>query len=212
MTTPKPARSPAIAATLGILGALGACQADGHKLQDAAARDGGAGAPDASPGADAGRPVLDAGHDASATKHTPDASRHQGHDGGVIDAGSPDAGGPRWTLDIYPRLVDSCGNCHGLAGSGDDAGGPRPGLPGLPGVEGGSDAPGKFAVDDAAAAYAAVRPYLSPGAPEQSILYIKISEDAPTTGGQRMPPALRQWDDESIAAVHDWIAAGAPQN
>jgi len=140
--------------------------------------------------------------------------------GSSADAGAmtvPDAGGPgptddadggaalSFADDIQPLLVGGCGNCHG---SQAPSGPPRPGGPG----EGSAAAPGKFAVDDELAAYAAVLPYVVAGDPDASALYIKISQDAPSTGGGRMPPALRQWDDASIAAVHDWIASGAPEH
>jgi hypothetical protein len=117
-------------------------------------------------------------------------------------------GGPSWTNDVHPALVGGCNGCHADSSSGP-SGPPRPGLPGM---EGGANAPGKFAVDDAHAAFMAVAPLVVAGDAGKSSLYIKISEDMPSNGGQRMPPALRQWDDASIQLVHDWIAAGAKEN
>ena len=48
-----------------------------------------------------------------------------------------------------------------------------------------------------------------PGDPAHSLLYRKISEDAPPCGS-RMPQAAPPLPPELIALVHDWIAAGAP--
>lgn len=48
-----------------------------------------------------------------------------------------------------------------------------------------------------------------PGDPARSLLYRKISEDAPPCGS-RMPQAAPPLPPELIALVHDWIAAGAP--
>ena len=117
--------------------------------------------------------------------------------------------GPSWSNDVHAALVGGCGNCHGMS-SGGASGPPRPGLPGVEG--GGTNAPGKFALEDAHDAYVATMTLVVAGDPAKSSLYIKISEDMPSNGGQRMPPALRQWDDASIALVHDWIAAGAHEN
>lgn len=157
-------------------------------------------------------------HDAGGGEH--DAGSGDQAGGAEEDAGSgdqagsdEDAGsgsmsgdvGPSWANDVHPALVGSCSGCHALNGGG---GPPRPGGPG----EGGGDAPGKFAVDDAHAAFMATATLVFPGDPSKSSLYIKISEDMPSNGGQRMPPALRQWDDASIQLVHDWIAAGAKEN
>ena len=48
-----------------------------------------------------------------------------------------------------------------------------------------------------------------PGDPAHSLLYRKISEDAPPCGS-RMPQAAPPLPPELIALVRDWIAAGAP--
>jgi hypothetical protein len=138
----------------------------------------------------------------------PDAS--SGHDAGEhADEDAGGSGGPSWTDEVHPALVAGCGGCHGEPSDAD--GGVVIGRPGGPGEETG-DAPGKFAVMDAHDAYQAVLPFAVPGSPEHSNLYIKISQDTPSTGGQRMPPALRQWDDPDIQLVRDWIAAGALEN
>ena len=117
--------------------------------------------------------------------------------------------GPRWSTDIHPLLVASCGGCHGEPNNSDA--GVVIGRPGLPGETTG-DGPGKFAVDDAHVGYEAIRPFAIPGDAAHSMLYIKISEDSPTTGGDRMPPTLRQWDQASIDLVAAWIDAGAVEN
>lgn len=149
--------------------------------------------------ADASTPPPDSGHE------QPDAST--GNDAGSEhddeDAGG---GGPSWSDEVHPALVAGCGGCHGDPS--DDDAGIVIGRPGGPG-EGTGDAPGKFAVTDSHAAYENLLPFAVPGDPEHSNLYIKISQDSPSTGGTRMPPALRQWDDPDIQLVRDWIAAGA---
>ena len=48
-----------------------------------------------------------------------------------------------------------------------------------------------------------------PGDPAASLLYRKISEDAPPCGS-RMPQAAAPLPPALIALVRDWIAAGAP--
>jgi hypothetical protein len=152
--------------------------------------------------ADASTPPPDSGHE------QPDAST--GHDAGQHDDEDAGGGGPSWSEEVHPALVAGCGGCHGEP-SDNDGGGIVIGRPGGPG-EGTGDAPGKFAVMDAHDAYEAILPFAVPGDPAHSNLYIKISQDMPSTGGQRMPPALRQWDDPDIQLVRDWIAAGAREN
>ena len=140
----------------------------------------------------------------------------QDYGGGVLDSGSGGADaavmGPSWVADVYPALIAGCGGCHGDPI--DNDGGVVIGIPGIPGGPGEAtgDGPGKFAVSDAHAAYEAVRPFAIPGDATHSILYIKISQDSPSTGGMRMPPALRQWDQASIDLVSAWIEAGAVEN
>ncbi len=48
-----------------------------------------------------------------------------------------------------------------------------------------------------------------PGDPARSLLYLKITEDAPPCGS-RMPQAADPLPDELITLVREWIAAGAP--
>jgi len=220
-------RAHAIAVALGIVGFLGGCDNVAHRTTDPATGSGkdgsgGSGSVDAStggrgtpPGMDAGRELADAGGDASTSPDEPvvappETDSDAGQPG---TAPPPTAVGPSWEQEIHPRLVQSCGGCHGtpvaIGDAGIDAG---PTRPGFPGGEATGDAPGKFAVDDAAEAYAALLPFVFPGKPDQSNLYIKISQDTPSTGGQRMPPALRQWDDESIALLQSWISSGALEN
>jgi hypothetical protein len=182
-----------------------------HGGSDASVPDGGGGG---SPAAhDAGRDASTGGSGGKlADASMPHDAGGGGGSGGSThhDAGSgdEDAGptGPSWSAEVHPTLVSGCGGCHGDPS--DNDGGLVIGRPGGPG-EGTGDAPGKFAVSDAHDAYHAIRPFVIPSDPDHSNLYIKISQDSPSTGGQRMPPALRQWDDASIQLVRDWIAAGA---
>ncbi len=50
---------------------------------------------------------------------------------------------------------------------------------------------------------------VQPGDAANSLLYRKISEDAPPCG-TRMPQGLAPLSPDLIALVRDWIAAGAP--
>jgi len=170
----------------------------GHSAAGSGAGGGGAAGSGVAGSAAAGRGGM-AGKDGAG------AGGSAGDDAGA-DAGAPGGGGAGLTFeaDIYPLLVGSCGSCHGSSSGGP----PRPGGPG----EGGSNAPGKFAVDDEAASYTAAMPYVVAGDAEASALFIKVNEDMPSTGGARMPPALRQWDDASINALRDWIDQGAVEH
>ena len=166
----------------------GCVDGDAHPLMDAST-------PSGSGGSAAGSGGMPATNDGS----------------GGAALGDKDAGlvGPSWSADVYPLLVAGCGGCHGEPS--DEDAGIVVGRPGGP-VESTGDAPGKFAVADSHLAYEAARPFSNPGDAKHSNLYIKISEDSPSTGGTRMPPALRQWDQASIDLVAAWIDAGAVED
>jgi hypothetical protein len=212
-------RSPGLALAIGVLLAVSGCTDD--EPSDGTGGTGGTGGPSDSSGTggaggNAGNASAGQGEPPDASKGDPgahedaavaDASVDAGatEDAGADDDAGPDTGGPTWSADIHPMLVGSCGNCHANRGGG---GPPRPGGPG----EGSNDAPGKFAVDDPHTAYLGLAAYVVARDADRSVLYIKISEDMPSTGGQRMPPALRQLEDSTIALVKSWIAAGALEN
>jgi len=210
MSTPTKSAWAAGACSAALLLALGACN-DASNENDPNDRDPPGSAGSTSAGAGSG--ASEAGSGGSESGAAGDTmAGDPGSDGGAAAASAGEDGAssgtgdaPSWSAQIHPLLMGSCAGCHAREVMG---GPPRPGGPG----EGGQNGPGKFAADDAAAAYAALGPYVVAGKPNTSVLYIKVSEDEPSSGGQRMPPALRQLEDAKIQAIHDWIAAGAKQD
>ena len=53
------------------------------------------------------------------------------------------------------------------------------------------------------------RSLITPGSPEESIIYLKLLEDVGGTYGKRMPMVLSEVTKPDQQAVYDWIAAGA---
>lgn len=158
---------------------------------------------------DGGGPNVDAGESSAGSGGS--GSGHGGHaqagsgagtggaDGSAGSGPPPAAGGTGegFAQNIHPMLVMTCSSCHAGMGTGG-AITPHQG-----------SGPGEFAVDDVESAYEVALKYVVPGSPEASKLYIKISQDMPSTGGQRMPPLLPM-PEQQIELVRAWIAAGAP--
>ena len=53
--------------------------------------------------------------------------------------------------------------------------------------------------------------YVVPGSPEDSLLYLKVSESSPPVGDP-MPISYDLSSDEELEAIASWIEAGAPYN
>jgi hypothetical protein len=51
---------------------------------------------------------------------------------------------------------------------------------------------------------------VQPGDPANSLLYLKITNQAPAEAGTDMPPGSGGLDPDAAKIVEDWIAAGAP--
>jgi hypothetical protein len=50
-------------------------------------------------------------------------------------------------------------------------------------------------------------PLVSPGDPEHSFLYLKIAQEKPPCGTERMPRGLNRLPDHSIACIERWIVS-----
>jgi hypothetical protein len=50
---------------------------------------------------------------------------------------------------------------------------------------------------------------VSPGNPDDSIMYLKVSTDDPAPCGAKMPYMLPSLSDEEAELIEDWIRAGA---
>lgn len=129
---------------------------------------------------------------------------------------------PTFATDVLPTLSASgsnCGSCHrdgagGLTLDPDDADAIGATYDVL--VQTGGNTVGTIACDPGAAG-SMEYPYVTPGQPEMSGLFLKISRDIVDSGcdGSRMPASDTGYFDtnaDQLALIESWILAGAPND
>lgn len=124
-----------------------------------------------------------------------------GSTGGAPGDGSNEPGPPSFANDVLPIFSSKCSTCHRDGGEADQEGI----LVRLTNAEAYASTVNQLSVQNGAWTI------VKPGDSAQSLLYLKVSTDAPPVGA-RMPlsrPALSAADQQ---AIKDWIDRGAPND